>query len=103
MDRRQAYRKWQELNGLRWDKSYVKSKLSDEIRDRLEVAMLRIVQGLACARKHNLLSAVDMERAETALLDIAHASEELNGLGAKLSMEAEALKDRVEMIERHFE
>ncbi|MFO7958726.1 MAG: hypothetical protein R6V05_14755 [Candidatus Brocadiia bacterium] len=103
MDAREAKAEWDELSGLYLAKNYTRAKFADEIQNRLEVVMLRVVQGLACAREHDLLSPAQMAQAQEALLDIAHAAEQLGGLAAMLYGEIDGLKGRMEMLERQFD
>lgn len=103
MDAREAKAEWDELSRLYLAKSYVRAKLQEEIQNRLEVVMLRVVQGLACAREHELFSPAQMTQAHQALLDIGQAAEQLSGLGAGLYGEIDGLKGHMEMLEKQFD
>jgi hypothetical protein len=46
MDKDEAFRKRQALGEEQSGKGYVRSKLGPEVQDRLEAAILRVVQGL---------------------------------------------------------
>lgn len=100
MNGKQIQNRWQELSAQHADRAYVRSKFSDEIQNRLEIVLLRIVQGLTRAREQEVLCEADAELAQEALLDIAQANETLGALAAKLGMEIVSLKDRMEMLEK---
>ncbi len=103
MDAREAQAEWDKLSGLYLAKSYTRAKFADEIQNRIEVVMLRVVQGLACAREHELFSPAQMAQAQEALLDIGQAAEQLGGLAAMLYGEIDGLKGRMEMLQRLFD
>jgi len=102
MDQKRIQKRWGELSSQYMARNYTEAKFSSEIEDRLEVVMLRVVQGLSHARTHRLFPAADMAAAQGALLDISEAFEVLKNLGAKLYLQNDNLKAEMEMLERQM-
>jgi hypothetical protein len=103
MDQKRIQKRWGDLSSQYMARSYTRAKFCDEIEDRVEVVMLRVLQGLSHAREHRLFPAADMAAAQEALLDISEAYEVLKNLGAKLYLQNDNLKAEMEMLERQME